>query len=189
MVRSFVGETRANILINLTNDAWYGRSVGPWQHLRLAQSRAIETRRSLLRVTNTGVTSLVNAKGELVKTLPMFTAAVMQTEVDVLNETTYYVRFGDWFAWAMTIATLVLILLQVKRSWLMNERVSKLSVPRLTMEEIFTTKARRTRRFRKYFSEPRALRMTIHDNSRSLANFSMRQSQEGGFKTRPYNSR
>jgi apolipoprotein N-acyltransferase len=61
---------------------------------------------------------LVNAKGELVKTLPMFTAAVMQTEVDILDETTYYVRFGDWFAWAMTIATLVLILLQVKRSWL-----------------------------------------------------------------------
>jgi apolipoprotein N-acyltransferase len=118
VVRKFVSETRANILINLTNDAWYGKSVGPWQHLRLAQSRAIETRRGLLRVTNTGVTSLVNAKGELVKTLPMFTAAVMQTEVDILDETTYYVRFGDWFAWAMTIATLVLVLLQVKRSWL-----------------------------------------------------------------------
>jgi apolipoprotein N-acyltransferase len=71
-----------------------------------------------LRVTNTGVTSLVNAKGELVRTLPMFTAAVMQTEVDVLNETTYYVRFGDWFAWAMTLATCALILLQVKRTWL-----------------------------------------------------------------------
>jgi apolipoprotein N-acyltransferase len=118
VVRRFVSETRANVLINLTNDAWYGKSVGPWQHLRLAQSRAIETRRSLLRVTNTGVTSLVNAKGELVKTLPMFTATIMQTEVDVLNETTYYVRFGDWFAWAMTIATFALILLHVKRSWL-----------------------------------------------------------------------
>ncbi|MGH7853876.1 MAG: apolipoprotein N-acyltransferase, partial [Candidatus Binatia bacterium] len=66
--RKFVSEARANILVNLTNDAWYGRSVGPWQHLWLSQSRAIETRRSLLRVTNTGVTSLINAKGELVKT-------------------------------------------------------------------------------------------------------------------------
>ena len=117
VVRKFVSETRANILINLTNDAWYGKSVGPWQHLRLAQSRAIETRRSLLRVTNTGVTSLVNAKGELVKTLPMFTAAVMQAEVDILDETTYYVRFGDWFAWAMTIATLGIVLLRFKRAW------------------------------------------------------------------------
>ena len=76
------------------------RSVGPWQHLWLSQSRAIETRRSLLSVTNTGVTSLVNAKGELVKTLPMFTGAVMPTEVEILNGETYYVRFGDWFAWA-----------------------------------------------------------------------------------------
>ncbi len=48
----------------------------------------------------------------------MFAAAVMHAEVDVLNETTYYVRFGDWFAWAMTIATFALILLHAKRSWL-----------------------------------------------------------------------
>jgi apolipoprotein N-acyltransferase len=118
LARQFVSETRANVLVNLTNDAWYGKSVGPWEHLRLAQSRAIETRRSLLRVTNTGVTSLVNAKGEVVKLLPMFTPAVMQIDVDVLNGTTYYVRFGDWFAWLMTIATFGLILFQVKRSWL-----------------------------------------------------------------------
>ena len=117
VVRRFVSETHANVLINLTNDAWYGKSVGPWQHLHLAQSRAIETRRSLLRVTNTGVTSLVNAKGELVKTLPMFKAAVLQTEVDVLNEVTYYVRFGDWFAWAITIIVLGLGLFHLKRAW------------------------------------------------------------------------
>ena len=83
--RKFVSETRANILVNLTNDAWYGKTVGPWQHLWLSQSRAIETRRSLLRVTNTGVTSLVNAKGEVVKTLPMFRADTMQTEVEILK--------------------------------------------------------------------------------------------------------
>ena len=117
LARKFVGETRANVLVNLTNDAWYGKSVGPWQHLHLAQSRAIETRRTLLRVTNTGVTSLVNAKGELVRVLPMFTSAVMPIDVDVLNEMTYYVQFGDWFAWLMTIATFALILFRVSRRW------------------------------------------------------------------------
>jgi len=115
--RRFVGETRANILINLTNDAWYGRSVGPWQHLRLSQWRAIETRRTLLRVTNTGVTSLIDAKGELVKTLPMFTPAVMQTEVAILNGETLYVRFGDGFAWGLTAFAAGLVLLHVKRKW------------------------------------------------------------------------
>ena len=117
LARRFVSETRANVLVNLTNDAWYGKSVGPWQHLHLAQSRAIETRRSLLRVTNTGVTSLVNAKGEVVKTLPMFTPATLQTEVDILNEETYYVRFGDWFAWGMTIIVAALSLFRLKRAW------------------------------------------------------------------------
>jgi apolipoprotein N-acyltransferase len=115
LARKFVSETRANVLVNLTNDAWYGRSVGPWQHLWLAQSRAIETRRSLLRVTNTGVTSLVNAKGELVKTLPMFTPAVMQTEVEILNGETLYVRFGDWFAWGMTITSLLAVVFSARR--------------------------------------------------------------------------
>jgi apolipoprotein N-acyltransferase len=115
--RKFVGETRANLLVNLTNDAWYGKSVGPWQHLRSAQSRAIETRRSLLRVTNTGVTSLVNAKGELIKSLPLFTEAVIPTDVDILNGETYYVRFGDWFAWVTTTISIGLLLMHFKRAF------------------------------------------------------------------------
>ena len=114
--RNFVKETRANLLVNLTNDAWYGKSVGPWQHARLAQSRAIETRRSLLRVTNTGVTSLVNAKGELVQSLPMFVPEVLKTNVDILDGETYYVRYGDWFAWSMTMITLAILLFHLKRS-------------------------------------------------------------------------
>ena len=114
LARKFISETHANLLVNLTNDAWYGRSVGPWQHLALARSRAIETRRTLLRVTNTGVTSLVNAKGEVVKTLPMFTAAAMAAEVDILNGETYYVRFGDWFAWGMTIVSALVLLLSMR---------------------------------------------------------------------------
>jgi apolipoprotein N-acyltransferase len=111
----FVKETRANILVNLTNDAWYGKSVGPWQHARLAQSRAIETRRSLLRVTNTGVTSLVNAKGEMIQSLPMFVPEVLTTEVDILGGETYYVRYGDWFAWSMTIIAAAILLFHLKR--------------------------------------------------------------------------
>ncbi|MDH3446059.1 MAG: apolipoprotein N-acyltransferase, partial [Deltaproteobacteria bacterium] len=122
LTRKFVGETRANVLINLTNDAWYGRSVGPWQHLRLAQSRAIETRRSLLRITNTGVTSLVNAKGEVVQSLPMFTGAVMRSEVDILTGETYYVRFGDWFAWGMTFLLAAILLFRLKRGLTAGDR-------------------------------------------------------------------
>jgi apolipoprotein N-acyltransferase len=116
VVRDFVSQTRASVLINLTNDAWYGRSLGPWQHLWLAQSRAIETRRSLLRVTNTGVTSLINAKGELVQSLPMFSAAVMNSDVEILTGETYYVLYGDWFAWGMTIFFGAILLFNLRRA-------------------------------------------------------------------------
>ena len=114
--RNFVKETGANLLVNLTNDAWYGKSVGPWQHARLAQSRAIETRRTLLRVTNTGVTSLINAKGELVESLPMFVPEVMKAEVDILEGETLYVRYGDWFAWGLSLIALASVLLRLRRA-------------------------------------------------------------------------
>jgi len=101
--RDFVGGANANVLVNLTNDAWYGRTVAPWQHARLAQWRAIETRRSLLRATNTGVTTLINAKGEIEGYLPIFTPAVFAARVQILQGETLYVRYGDWFPWLATL--------------------------------------------------------------------------------------
>jgi apolipoprotein N-acyltransferase len=114
--RRFVNASDANVLINFTNDAWYGKTVAPWQHARLAQWRAIETRRSLVRVTNTGVTSVINAKGEMVQFLPIFTPAVLKAEVEILEDETLYVRFGDWFAWTMTFMSLAVGLLHRERS-------------------------------------------------------------------------
>jgi apolipoprotein N-acyltransferase len=70
----------------------------------------------LLRVTNTGVTSLVNAKGELVESLPMFVPEVLKVEVDILDGETYYVRYGDWFAWSMTIIVAATVLLHLRRA-------------------------------------------------------------------------
>jgi apolipoprotein N-acyltransferase len=107
--RRFVGTAKANLLVNLTNDAWYGRTVAPWQHARLAQWRAIETRRSMVRVTNTGVTSIIDATGEMTESLPIFTPAVMNSQVELLEAETVYVRFGDWFAWSMTSAALAIV--------------------------------------------------------------------------------
>jgi apolipoprotein N-acyltransferase len=109
--RAFVREKGANLLVNLTNDAWYGKTVAPWQHARLAQWRAIETRRSLLRVTNTGVTSVINARGEIVEALPIFTPAVLKTQIEVLEGETFYVRFGDWFAWGVIFLSALIVLI------------------------------------------------------------------------------
>jgi len=112
--RAFVKTSKANVLVNLTNDAWYGKTVAPWQHARLAQWRAIETRRTLLRVTNTGVTSVINAKGEMTQALPIFTPAVLKAQVDILEGETLYARFGDWFAWGVTLISIAIVLLRLR---------------------------------------------------------------------------
>jgi apolipoprotein N-acyltransferase len=114
--REFVRQKKANLLVNITNDAWYGQTVAPWQHARLSQLRAIETRRTLLRVTNTGTTTVIDARGEFAQSLPIFTAAVMNSNVELLQGQTLYVRFGDWFAWGMTILSLAVIIFNFKRA-------------------------------------------------------------------------
>ena len=110
LARGFVKEKGANLLVNLTNDAWFGDTVAPWQHARLAQWRAIETRRTLVRVTNTGLTTIINPKGEMLDTLPLFAPGVLTAKVEIMNGETLYVKYGDWFAW-LTVAGSVLILL------------------------------------------------------------------------------
>jgi apolipoprotein N-acyltransferase len=110
VARSFVAERKANLLVNLTNDAWFGNTVAPWQHARLAQWRAIETRRYLIRVTNTGLTSVIDPRGEILQSLPLFSSGVLTTKVEVMEGETLYVRFGDWFAWVITLASLAILI-------------------------------------------------------------------------------
>jgi len=112
LARRFVAEKGANLLVNLTNDAWFGDTVAPWQHARLARWRAIETRRTLVRVTNTGLTTVINARGEMVQNLPVFSSGALTATVEILEGETPYVRFGDWFAWGITLLSLGIVFLR-----------------------------------------------------------------------------
>ncbi len=85
----------ASLLVNVTNDAWYGRSVAAWQHNQIAAMRARETGRPMLRATNTGVTSAIGADGREIARLPWFTRGVLDVEVRGYTGLTPYVRFGD----------------------------------------------------------------------------------------------
>ncbi|MGH7830608.1 MAG: apolipoprotein N-acyltransferase, partial [Candidatus Binatia bacterium] len=129
--RKFAGEKSANLLVNLTNDAWYGRTVAPWQHARLAQWRAIETRRSLVRVTNTGITTVIDPRGAILEALPIFTPGVLKSEVELLEGETPYVRFGDWFAWGATLASLIALVLCSRNRDLQGEIPSEARIFRL----------------------------------------------------------
>ena len=88
----------ANVLVNLTNDAWYGRSSAPRHSLAMAILRAVETRRGLARAANTGFSVFITPKGELRQLSPLFAPWAVADNV-VLNDTrTIYVRFGYLFA-------------------------------------------------------------------------------------------
>ena len=110
--RRFVAASDANLLVNLTNDGWFGNTAAPWQHARLAQWRAIETRRSLVRATNTGVTTVINPRGEILETLPVFSTGVLNAKVPLMTGKTFYVRFGDWFTWIATAASLSIVIIR-----------------------------------------------------------------------------
>jgi apolipoprotein N-acyltransferase len=85
----------ATLLVNVTNDAWYGRSLAAEQHEQIAAMRALETSRPMLRATNTGITSIVDHHGIELKRLPWFTRGVLEGTIAGRGGTTPYVRFGD----------------------------------------------------------------------------------------------
>ncbi|MEN8175171.1 MAG: apolipoprotein N-acyltransferase, partial [Pseudomonadota bacterium] len=99
---------QAAFLINVSNDAWFGDSVGPPQHLEIARMRALETGRYLLRATNTGITAVVGPDGHIVHRLPQFEPGVLRAEIQPLAGSTGYVRWGSWPVAVMLAAMLLL---------------------------------------------------------------------------------
>src|SRR5205085_6841074 len=85
----------ATLLVNVSNVAWFGRSIAPRQHLQISQTRALETGRYMLRSTNTGMTAVVDNAGRIVAVAPQFTAATVEATVRGYSGSTPYVRWGN----------------------------------------------------------------------------------------------
>ncbi len=96
----------AQLLVNLTSDNWFGRSLAPWQHHLIASFRAIETRRYLVRSTTTGLSAVVDPLGRTVASLPLFTEGAMKCNVRLLSDGSPYTDwFGDWPWWGLLAGT------------------------------------------------------------------------------------
>jgi apolipoprotein N-acyltransferase len=91
-------KNQAAILINITNDAWYGKTSAPYQHFSKAVFRAVENRRALVRSANTGISGFIDPVGRVINPTNLFQDAVMTHTVPLIQETSLYSRFGDWFA-------------------------------------------------------------------------------------------
>lgn len=107
---------RATVLLNLTNTAWFGRSLAQPQHLQMSQMRAIETGRPMLRATNTGTSAVISPRGTVVSRAPDFEAAVVAATVRGYTGLTPYARVGNWGAIGLAALILCIALIKHRRT-------------------------------------------------------------------------
>jgi apolipoprotein N-acyltransferase len=111
----YAGEVRhfaangAELLVNISNDGWFGRSAAAEQHLRMARVRAVENRRWMLRVTNSGYTVTIDPYGRIYSPLPVDVRAAADLPYDFRTDKTIYTRLGDWFAWLCVLVSAILL--------------------------------------------------------------------------------
>ncbi|HSB73657.1 MAG TPA: apolipoprotein N-acyltransferase [Candidatus Methylomirabilis sp.] len=101
-VRQFAGGG-ADFLVNITNDAWFGRSGAPYQHLAMAAMRAVENGSYLVRAANTGISAVIAPTGEVLEQAGIFTEAVLVGTIRPRRAETPYTRHGDVLAWACLV--------------------------------------------------------------------------------------
>jgi apolipoprotein N-acyltransferase len=111
MLRAQAGES--DVLITVTNDTWFGSSIGPWQHMQMARMRAAENGRWLLRGTNNGVSVIVDHLGVIRHTMPQFEQGVVRGQFEVMKGRTPYNAVGH--GWLVAFATVLWLLLLLYR--------------------------------------------------------------------------
>ncbi|ROH88626.1 apolipoprotein N-acyltransferase [Pseudomethylobacillus aquaticus] len=106
----------ATLLVNTSNDAWYGRSTAAYQHLQISQARALETGRVMLRATNTGATAVIDRDGRVLSQLPHFETATLSAEVQGYRGSTPFIVYGNYGF--LLLALLILLLTRWRaRAW------------------------------------------------------------------------
>lgn len=107
LVRRLAGEG-ANFLVTITNDAWFGNTVAPYQHFGMVVFRAVENRMAFARAANTGVSGFIDPTGRILAATPIFTEQAITGSIPLTAPSTFYTQFGDVFAWACVIMALLL---------------------------------------------------------------------------------
>ncbi len=102
LVRQF-SRQGADVLVNLSNDAYFGRSDAREQHLLLVRMRAVENRRYVIRSTNNGITAVIDPAGRIAKRLPPYQELAASISYGAVQSTTFFARHGDWFAWSCLV--------------------------------------------------------------------------------------
>ena len=114
-VRHFA-QLGAEVLVNISDDAWYGDTSAPWQHLNMARMRAIENRRWILRDTNNGITAAIDPYGRVRQSIPRHQQDALPAQYDFRDDVTFYTAHGDLFAWLCAILGLGIVAWAARKS-------------------------------------------------------------------------
>ena len=112
LVRDFVREG-TDFLVNITNDGWFGKTHGPFQHAQIAVFRAIENRISIARCANTGVSMFIDPLGRVKNATKIYVRTGVIDRIPSKLKDTFYTRHGDWFAQGCFLVGLFVILASV----------------------------------------------------------------------------
>lgn len=107
---------QSDYLLTITNDAWFGASIGPWQHFQMARMRALELGKPLLRAANTGITAWVDEQGKVVSQLPQFEEGVLTESVSAVMGETLFSRYGNMPLYLIGLFLLALALVKQRSS-------------------------------------------------------------------------
>jgi len=110
-----MAKNNASILVNITNDAWFGKTSGPYQHFSMTVFRAVENRRALVRSANTGISGFIDPAGRILAATELLQEAVATQMVPMLKERAIYTQIGDLFARVCLAAVLLIILIKMVR--------------------------------------------------------------------------
>ena len=108
LVREFAARG-ANVLVTITNDAWFGKTSAPYQHFSMAVFRAVENRMPVVRSANTGISGFIDSKGRILKESDIFVEATLTGEVSIGKNKSFYTKYGDIFAFICILISAVLI--------------------------------------------------------------------------------
>jgi apolipoprotein N-acyltransferase len=100
----------SNFLVTITNDAWFGETVAPYQHFAMVVFRAVENRLAFARAANTGISGFIDPQGHILATTPIFTEQALTQAIPLGTPSTFYTRYGNVFAWVCVIISMFLIL-------------------------------------------------------------------------------
>jgi len=108
LVRKFYAQG-GDFIVNITNDAWFGRTAGPYQHFSMAVFRAVENRKPLIRAANTGISGFIDSSGRIIAQSPLFERLVLTRDIRTDSTRSFYSKYGDLFTYIWIVFSLILL--------------------------------------------------------------------------------